>query len=338
MTSKAWRDLVIEEALEPELPIIDTHHHLWDEPRFPPFEIYPMEAIFADKTGSGHNVVATVFLDCHSHYRTTGPEHLRLVGETEFMNKVADEGQRRGGKCANTMAAIIPGCDLLDSQHTGEVLDAHLAASARVRGIRHSTAFDNSLEGNWGCPVGDVMTQPEFRKGFAELAKRDLTFDAWLLQTQIPELIALARDFPQTNIVLDHMGGPFVLGRYANRAKEGFADWKAAMKEIAKLPNVFLKIGGLNMRLTGLDASDRPRPRTSEETAAAQRDHILTAIDIFGPSRCMFETNFPVDMYSISYGVLWNTFKRVTAGFSPSERADIFAGTAKRVYRINLSN
>jgi len=335
MTSKAWRDQVIEQALEPELPIIDTHHHTWEVSPSPLFETYGPEAVYADKVGSGHNIIATVHVDCHSYYRTTGPEHLKVVGETEKIEQVAEEAMRRAGKYANTAAAIAPSANLMDPR-VGETLDAHAAASKRFRGIRHMTAFDESLEPIYGCTEAGVMMRPEFRRGFAELAKRNLSFEAWLFQTQLPEFLDLARQFPQANIVLDHLGGPFAVGRYQGKTAQAFADWKAAMKPVSACKNVSLKLGALNMTHTGVDAIGRSKPRGSEETAALQRDFILTAIDMFGPSRCMFETNFPVDMRSISYTILWNTFKRISSGFSPSERADLFAGTAKRVYRLNL--
>jgi len=336
MSSKAWRDQVTEQALDPLLPIVDPHHHTWEVSPSPHFEVYGAEALFADKTGSGHNIVATVHIDCGSCYRTDGPEHLRVVGETEYVDKIGREAMRRGGKYANAVAAIVPTVNLLDWRHAGESLDAHLDASPRMRGIRFKTAFDDSLQPVYGCREPGVMLRPEFRKGFAELAKRNLSFDAWLFQTQLAEVDNLARAFPQTTIVLNHLGGPFVDGRYKNHAAQSIADWKTALKKVAANENVFLKIGALNMAHTGVSAIDLPRPRTSEETAALQRDYILTAIDIFGPARCMFESNFPVDMRTISYTVLWNVFKRVTAGFSVTERADLFAGTAAWVYRLKL--
>jgi len=332
---KAWRDLVIEEALDPDLAIVDAHHHVWDRSPIPGIEAYDREAFFADKTRSGHNIVATVSVDCRTNYRPDGPERFGILGETDYIDAVAEDADRRGGRYAGACAAIVPTANLLEGAAVGEMLDAHLAISRRVRGIRLMTAFDDSLRAPPGGRPAGLMMRPDFREGFAELVKRGLSFDAWVFQTQIGEVVDLARSFPAATIILDQLGGPFVGGRYADRAAESFAAWKTAIHAVAACENVVLKIGGLNMHYAGVSAIGREKPRNSQATAAAQKDYILTAIDAFGPSRCMFVSNFPVDMSAISYPVMWNTFKRVVAGFSEAERADMFADVATRVYRID---
>jgi predicted TIM-barrel fold metal-dependent hydrolase len=333
MSSRQWREQVVETALEPELPIVDAHHHIWNASPAPGYEAYGAEDILADKIGAGHNVVATVYVDSHANYRPDGPEHLRTVGETEFAEGLAEDALRRGGKAAGLCAAIVPHANLLLGAAVGEVLDAHLAASPRMRGIRHMTAFDTELPPIYGAQEPGILMAPAFRAGFAQLGPRGLSFDAWVFHSQLAEFVDIARAFPDTRIILDHLGGPIGVGRYANRA-DGFDAWKRSIAQAALCANVVLKIGSLNMSYTGVDATGADRPMTSHEMAARWRDHIRTAIDLFGPRRCMFESNFPVDMVSTSYVLLWNGFKRVSGDLSPAERADLFAGVARRTYRL----
>jgi L-fuconolactonase len=338
MTSrKQWRDQVREPALEPELPIIDAHHHIWSHSPPEPFEAYQADGFLADKTGSGHNIVASVLVDSHSNYRTDGPQIMRVVGETENAERVAVDALRRGGRFAGACAGIVPHADLLLGGEVGPVLDAHLAASSRIRGIRHMTAFDFDLPPIYGATAPGIMLSRAFREGFAQLAPRGLSFDAWLFHPQLPELLDLAHCFPGTSIVLDHCGGPMGVGRYATRRVEGLQEWKNNMIALADCPNVSVKIGALNMSFTALDAAGKPKPHDSLEMAALQRDVVLGTIDLFGPARCMLESNFPVDMVSTSYGLLWNCFKRLTSGYGPAERTELFFGTANRVYRLGLS-
>jgi predicted TIM-barrel fold metal-dependent hydrolase len=196
------------------------------------------------------------------------------------------------------------------------------------------TAYDIDVPASAATGAG-VMMRPTFRAGFAELARRGLSFDAWLLQSQLGEVIDLARAFPAAVIILDHLGGPLAIGRFATRRDEAFAEWKRDMAELATCANVRVKLGGLNMGMAGVDALARAVPFTSEEMAAAQRDYILTAIDLFGPTRCMFESNVPIDTFGGGYGVIWNAFKRISAGFTADERHRLFFQTAMDTYRID---
>jgi predicted TIM-barrel fold metal-dependent hydrolase len=338
MTSrKQWRDQVQEPALEPALPIIDAHHHIWGDAPPAAFEAYGAEVFLADKASSGHNVVASVLVDSHSNYRTAGPQIMRVVGETENAERIASDAQRRGGRFAGACAGIVPHADLCLGAEVGAVLDAHLGASRRMRGIRHMTAFDFDLPPIYGATTPGIMFNGKFREGFAQLAPRGLSFDAWLFHPQLPELVDLAHCFPGTSIVLDHCGGPIGIGRYAARRAEGFQEWKNNMTALAAYPNVSVKIGALNMSFTALGAAKEAQPHSSEEMAALQRDVVLATIDLFGPARCMLESNFPVDMVATSYVLLWNCFKRITSGYSATERAQLFFGTANRVYRLALS-
>jgi len=327
----AWLAQVTEEILDPTLPICDPHHHLWDHPG----RRYLLDELRAD-TGSGHNVVATVFVECMSMYRDAGPEALRPVGETEFVNGVAAMSASGRYGPTRVAAGIVSFADLTLGERVGETLDAHIAASPRFRGIRHAAGWDASdqVRNSHTNPPPGLYLDARFRRGFAELARRGLTFDAWLYHPQIPELADLARAFADTTIVLDHFGGPLGIGPYAGRRAEVFAGWKSALREVARCPNVVAKLGGLVMPINGHGFHRRARPATSAELVEATRDWYLHAIDCFGPARCMLESNFPVDKASCSYAVLWNSFKRLTAGFSTADKAALFHDTAARVYRV----
>jgi predicted TIM-barrel fold metal-dependent hydrolase len=320
-----------EPVLEPDLALIDPHHHLWDHPH----SRYLLDDLLAD-TGSGGNVVATVFVECMSMYRARGPEDLKPVGETEFVNGVAAMSASGRYGATRVAAGIVSFADLTLGDRVGGVLDAHLEASARFRGIRHAAGWDASeqVRNSHTKPPRGLYLDSGFRRGFAELGKRRLTFDAWLYHPQLPELTDLATAFPDTTIVLDHFGGPLGIGPYAGKRAEIFQYWKDATRGVARCPNVVAKLGGLIMPLNGFGFHKAEQKPTSQELADATGDWYRHAIDCFGPDRCMFESNFPVDRVSASYRVLWNSFKRIAAGFSASEKAAMFHDTAARVYRV----
>ena len=323
---------VKEAALEPALPIIDPHHHLWDHPG----SRYELDELMAD-AAQGHNIRATVFVECKSMYRDSGPDALKPVGETEYVNGIAAKSASGGFGETRVAAAIVGFADLRLGNAVDEVLEAHIAvAPARFRGIRHASAFDDSpdVRASHTLPPKGLLGLPAFREGYARLAKYGLSFDAWLYHTQIPELTALARANPETTIVFDHFGGPIGIGPYEGKRAEIFAQWKKDVAELAACPNVVAKLGGINMAVNGFGWHKRELPPTSDELVAATRDWYLHSIDVFGPGRCMFESNFPVDKLSCSYGVLWNAFKKIAGGFSEAEKASLFHYTAKRVYRL----
>ena len=322
----------MEEILDPARPICDPHHHLWDHPG----RRYLLDELLAD-TGSGHNVVSTVFVECMSMYRADGPEELRPVGETEFVNGVAAMSASGRYGPARVAAGIVSYADLTLGERVGPVLDAHIAASPRFRGIRHAAGWDASpdVRNSHTNPPPGLFGGAAFRRGFRELGRRGLSFDAWLYHPQLREVTALARAFPDTVIVLDHFGGPLGIGPYAGRRAEVFAQWKEAIREVAGCPNVVAKLGGLVMPINGFGFHRADRPATSAELVGATRDWYLHAIDCFGPGRAMFESNFPVDKASCAYHVLWNAFKSLTRGFSAANRAALFHDTAARVYRID---
>jgi predicted TIM-barrel fold metal-dependent hydrolase len=331
-----WLALTSEDALEPALPICDPHHHLWDRqpPRVAPR--YLLDEILED-AGAGHNVVSTVFIECGAMFKPDGPEALRPIGETEFVNGIAAMSASGLYGKTRVAAGIIGTADLRLGEKVAAVLDAQIAAGGgRFRGIRRGAAWDAdpAVPNHRTEPGPQVLLRDDFRAGFAQLAPRRLTFEAWCYHRQIPDVTALARAFPDTTIILNHFGGPLGIGPYASKAQEVYAEWRTHISELATCPNVVVKLGGINMEMNGFGWHEKPRPPSSQELADATRHYYDFTIEKFGAERCMFESNFPVDKASCSYTVLWNSFKRLTAGSSAAEKAKLFHDTAARVYRL----
>ncbi|MCZ6453656.1 MAG: amidohydrolase family protein [Alphaproteobacteria bacterium] len=332
----AWLALTEEEALEPDLPICDPHHHLWEfredqvEPR------YLLDDVLAD-TNSGHNIVSTVFIECGAMYRSEGPEAMRPVGETEFVNGIAAMSASGRYGATRIAAGIVGHANLLLGDDVVPVLEAQIAAGGgRFRGIRHSVPWDASDD----VPVirgkrpPHLLVDDTYRAGFAHLAHFGLSYEAWLYHPQIPELTDLARAFPDTTIILNHFGGPLGVGPYAGKQEEIFTKWQADVAELAACPNVVAKLGGLNMEINGFAWHEKAKPPASDALMVATRPYYENTIERFGADRCMFESNFPVDKLSCGYGVLWNSFKRLTGGYSDDEKAMLYHDTAARVYRL----
>jgi L-fuconolactonase len=328
----AWLDLRHEPILEPALPIVDPHHHLWARADNP----YMFDHLLADAT-AGHDVRATVFIDCRSMYRAGGPAELRPLGETEFVNGVAAMSASGAYGSARLCAGIVGFADLTLGARAEIVLGAHVAlGGGRFKGVRHISAWDpdETIRSASSRPPRGLLLDKTFREGFARLGPLGLSFDAWLFHPQLDDLTDLARAFPGTAIVMDHVGGAAHVGAYAGKHDAVFADWKAAMARLASCPNVSVKLGGLGMKLFGFDFHERAQPPSSEDLASAWRPYIETCIELFGTRRCMYESNFPVDKGSCSYPVLWNAFKRISAGASVAEKTDLFSLTAARFYRL----
>ncbi|MDH3444401.1 MAG: amidohydrolase family protein, partial [Deltaproteobacteria bacterium] len=318
-----------EFPVEPAMPICDAHHHLWQRAG----ERYLLENLLDDIAG-GHNVVATVAVECKAMYRTEGREDLKPIGETEFLEGVAKEAVANPGIGTAVGAAIVGFADLTLGDGVAAVLEAHLAASPRrFRGIRYSTTYDPS-----GALRNDssrnMMSETAFRRGFRLLKRFNLSFDAWLYHPQLLELAALAHAFPDVVIILDHIGGPLGTGPYAGRRDEVFDAWHREIGKVAECPNVMVKLGGLGSERSGFHWHQRSAPPLAEEIAAAIKPYFEFCIEKFGASRCMFESNFPVEKRANTYLALWNAFKLMTASFSPGERAALFHDTAFRVYRL----
>lgn len=331
MANEDWLDLTPEEALEPELPIIDPHHHLWDHPR----SRYVLADLAADV--AAHNVRQTVFVECSSMYRHGGPEEFRVVGETEYVQGIAAESASGRYGELRAAAGIVGSVDLMLGDRVAPVLEAQLAASPqRFRGIRHRAAWAGpDVAPNQPAGMPDhVLLEPSFREGYAHLRTYGLTFEGWVYHTHIGDLTDLARAFPDTTIIFNHLGGPIGIGQYAGRRDEVFAAWKPAVAELARCENVVAKVGGIQMPVNGFGWHERERPPTSDELLEVNRPWYEYTIEQFGPGRCMFESNFPVDRASCSYTVLWNQFKKLSRGFRADERAAMFHDVAQRVYRL----
>jgi predicted TIM-barrel fold metal-dependent hydrolase len=329
-----WLALRQEEVIDPQRPIVDPHHHLWDRGG----QRYLIEEITGD-IASGHNIIATVYVEARSMYRAGGPEALRPVGEVEFANGAAAMSASGGYGPAAVCAGIVGHVNLLQGEDARAVLEAEISAGqGRFRGIRHSSAWDAdaNVAGMYATRPKGLLLDSTFRKGFACLAPLGLSFDAWLFHPQIGELADLARAFPDTRIVLDHCGGPIGLGSYAGRREEIFPIWRASIREIAKCPNVAVKLGGLAMCLLGYNFHERPTPPSSDELAAAWRPYIETCIEAFGPERGMFESNFPPDKGQCSYQVIFNAFKRIATPYSETEKTALFSKTATDFYRLKV--
>ncbi len=326
-----WLATTTEAALEPDLRIIDPHHHLWDRPGWR----YFLDELLDDV--GGHNVRQTVFIECGAMYRADGPEALRAVGETEFVGGIA--AQSASGEYGEPRVAtgIVGHADLRLGAAVSEALEAHIAASPdRFRGIRHHICWDGHADVPQSRiePGPGLLQNPSFREGFACLARYGLSFEAWLYHPQIPELTEFARAFPETTIILNHLGGPLGVGPYAARRDEVFAEWRGTIAELAGCPNVVAKVGGIQMTLNGFGWHERDVAPSSDDLLEENRPWYEHTIEQFGPQRCMFESNFPVDKESCGYTVLWNQFKKLTAGFAPDDRAALFHDTAMRVYRL----
>ena len=321
-----------EEVLEPQLRIVDPHHHLWERRN----HRYLLPELLAD-TGSGHNITHTVFIEAMAFYREAGPVEMKPLGEVEFAGGVAAMSASGIYGATRACAGIVGHANLHRGAAAREVLAAmQAAASGRLRGIRHAGAWDanDELPNSHTNPPPGLYGDPLFREGFALLAPLGLSFEAWQYQPQLPDVIALARAFPQTSIVLNHIGAPLGVGPYAGQGEAMFAHWKQHISELARCDNIVVKLGGLGMRIGMFDFHLRARPPTSTELAQAWRPWIDHCIEAFGPARCMFESNFPVDKITSSYAVLWNAFKRLAAGASAAEKHALFSATASRVYRL----
>lgn len=327
-----WLALRDEPAIDPQRPIVDPHHHLWDRPH----HRYLLPEILAD-LNTGHNVRGTVFVECSSMYRADGDPRFASVGEVEFTNGIGAMSASGVYGPVRVCAGIVGKVDLTMGAFAEEVLQACKArAPERFRGIRHMAAWDASPEVSslLRPPPKDLLRDKTFREGFTALGLLDLSFDAWVYHPQLPQLVDLVDAFPDTRVILNHLGGRAGLGPYAGQRDEVFKDWKASIQALAKRPNVTVKLGGIGMRLGGFDFHEREAPASSAEMAQGWGPYVQTCIEAFGPSRAMFESNFPVDKSCMSYCVLWNAFKRMVDGYSESEKADLFASTAVRAYGL----
>jgi predicted TIM-barrel fold metal-dependent hydrolase len=326
-----WLNLTPEEALEPELPILDPHHHLWERPG----NRYLLDDLVQDT--ADHAVRQTVFIECSSMYRPSGPTALMPVGETEFVQGVAAKSANGGYGDTVAAAGIVGTADLSLGDDVSAVLEAQIVASPqRFRGIRHRAAWpERTPMPGQPASAEHLLLDSSFRAGFNRLRHYALSFEAWVLHTHLDDVADLARAFPDTSIILNHLGGPIVTDETRD---EVFDSWRPKIAAIAESPNVVMKLGGIQMVVNGFGWDQRERPPSSDELVETNRPWYEYAIEQFGPDRCMFESNFPVDRLSCSYTVLWNQFKKLSQGFSDDERIAMFHDTAARIYRLPLAS
>ncbi len=349
----------VEAIIDPDLPIVDPHHHLWFYapaviehlgqqnnlmaqallPAFRSKSRYLFDESLSDLR-SGHNVRATVYVEVGSMYRRSGPQELRSIGEVEFANGVAAMAASGALTDIALCAGIVGSVDLRIGDAARDVLIAHVqAGGGRYRGIRASQVVHDQNPHLLGAAFNGcahVQSEHNFRAGFRHLAPLGLSYDAWQLEYQLDETVDLARAFPDTQVIVNHLGGLFGIGPYEGRREERFAAWRRNIDALADCPNVVMKLGGLGMPTCGLQNTFTGSAPLSQQLADAWRPYIEPCIDAFGPDRCMFESNFPVDFATAPYPVIWNTFKRISSGASSCDKAALFSGTAARVYRIDV--
>lgn len=333
-----WLDQVEEEIIDPDLKIVDPHHHLWPAPSrsegVPPENRYLLKDLWKD-TDSGHNLVKTVFIECGQGFFETGLKAMKPVGETKFVCEVAEQAKLSLSKAQ--IEGIVSHADMMLGSSVREVLEAHIEyGKGRFKGIRHGASWDESEEirNSHSNPIRHIYLDDQFQQGIEQLDLLNLTLDAWNYHSQINELKELAKAFPNLKIVQNHFGGPLGIGPYKDKKEEVFSVWSEAINELAECKNVYLKIGGLAMPINGWGWHKRSKPATSDELVESHGKYYLHAIKSFGSTRCMFESNFPVDKRSISYPVLWNAFKKISLEFSDEEKDYLFSKTAEEFYSI----
>ena len=320
-----------EPVLEPDRVIIDPHHHLWDRAGSRSFF-----HDYLDDVASGHGIRASVFIECGASYSDTGPDHLKPVGETEFVADIAVQSATADSANA-VIAGIVSYADLTLGNALNEVLDAHeVAGKGLIRGVRHAGAHHPHPEEAFipGRYPPELFLDEGFQAGVRLLGKRGYTYESWHYHTQLRDFYALAKAAPETTIILDHFGTPLGTKSFRDQREAIFQQWQADIVKLAECPNVYAKLGGLAMPDNGFGWHEAAKPATSDELVAAHKRYYLHTIESFGVDRCMFESNFPIDKLSISYAVLWNAFKQMVGGFSEEEKNALFCDTASRVYRL----
>lgn len=330
----ALYDQVAEPIIDPERPIVDPHHHLWYGNKWTSGQPYLLSDLWAD-TETGHNIQKTVYVECGSAYRRMGLEHLRPVGETAFVARIAQQSAEVPD-CA-TIAGIVGHADLRQVDLLDEVLDAHEEAGQGLfRGIRQAGARHPNPKEAFGPgtnPAG-LFLQPEFQAGVRKLGERGYTYESWHYHFQISDFTALARSAPNTVIILDHLGTPLGTRSYIHQRDNIYAQWKEDIAALAECQNVYAKLGGMAMPDNGYGWHEAETPITSDMLVSAQKHYYIHVMACFGAHRCMFESNFPVDKLSVGYATFWNACKKMTADFSEAEKDALFYSTAARVYRL----
>ncbi|MFJ9533936.1 amidohydrolase family protein [Herbaspirillum sp. NPDC101396] len=331
-----WLALRREEIIEPELRIVDPHHHLWDRPgaRYLPLDL-------VEDVNSGHRIAATVYVQSRSMLRTHGEPAFAPLGEVEFANGAAAMGSSGVYGETRLCAGIVGGADLALGDAVLPVLEAMLTVSSgRLCGIRNAVAWhpDPAVGSTTARTVPGMLCNPAFVRGASYLARFGLALDVWAYHTQLDDVYALARSIPEVTVVIDHFGGPVGVGS-DKVARSGMpAHWRKAMQRLAGLPNTRVKLGGAGMPVLGFGFDREEMPPASQVLAQVMRPYVEMCVEDFGAARCMFESNFPVDKGMFSYHVIWNAFKRLMQGqgASQEEKNALFSATALETYRLAI--
>ena len=325
-----WINKGQEPPVDSEQRIIDPHHHLWERGG----SRYRAEELSED-TSRGHTVTDTVFVECLANYRKEAQKELRSIGETEF---VVDESVRSKELKGCNISGIVAFVDLSLGHKISDLLEAHQEVSGEMlKGIRHATAWssDPDISISHSKPSEGLMTNKAFLDGIRSLGTRNLSFDAWMYFDQLHELHDLAKEAPNTRIIINHLGAPLNLGKWKKKQDNVQAIWKSELQKLAKLENVYLKIGGIGMEnYFGTNWVSRTHPPSSDEVVTVWNERILWCIETFGTEKCMFESNYPVDRQTLPYSVIRNTFQKIVQTFTESEKDDLFWVTARSVYGV----
>ena len=331
-----WLDQHIEDAILPDLPIIDPHHHLWDAG----FGRYYVEELLKDIKSSGHNVESTVYIMSSSNtkiYAKDGPEEFRPLSEIKFATDEAKRADLIPNNHVKVNASIVGSVDLTFGKKLKPVLEKAINISeGRLKGIRMLLASHQDPRINSGAVRSDLglMLHPNFIDGAKCIQNADLSLDFWIYHTQLYEMEQIARALPDLTIILNHVGGPIHLGEYEGKQALTHREWRSAMMRLAKIPNINVKLGGLGMAVNGAKFHENNNPPNSTQLSNIWKPWIYETLDMFGFDRCMFESNFPVDKGSCSYGVLWNAFKILAKDMSEDEKNKLFKQNASRIYKI----
>jgi predicted TIM-barrel fold metal-dependent hydrolase len=335
-----WLHLVEEAPLEPDLPIIDAHVHIWPD-RFTPlvehFGKGMSEDFLRGIERSGHDIRAGVHVTIQANHRDDLPPEMIPVAETAFLEEEGRKLEALGPRTPMLTAGIVAGVDMLLGDDVERVLDAHCAASPdRIRGVRHPVAWHPSPLIPFTEERGGILIEPAFIDAARHVARRDLSLDVFVFYNQLPDVMALARAVPDLPIVLNHSGGIITDPRFADQALEIISEWRASMRALAACENVVVKLGGMGMPpLAGNYWTQHEQPPTSQHHADWQRPYVMHIIDNFAVDRVMFQSNFPTEKPSANYGIVWNAFKRIAQGFGASEKSKMFFENAKTTYRLD---
>ncbi|KAF1019636.1 MAG: hypothetical protein GAK29_03848 [Acinetobacter bereziniae] len=348
-------------------PLIDPHIHQWDPYSTPhaaafavkllgqrPFLLDKMVRLVKPK-----DLIETVGLTKHitrpylpqdykndlQHYAVEQVVHIEaswakhkgkgVVGETEFIESLPfnEDTVKLGG--------IVATADPCDSNFK-KILKLHQKASKRLRGIRRMAAFheDKGVH-NW-TDTPHLYTQKKFLKGFEQLAQHNLSFDAWVYSQQISDVIELAKNFPETSIVLDHLGTPAGLfgkvGQNTGLSKTAreniFYQWQEDIAELSTRPNVYTKMSGLFMPVLGHQFYKKKQLASKQQIIDLVAPLFLHALESFGTYRVMFASNFPMDRVNTSLVNIIDAFSDIVMQYDENALEKVFHHNAKQFYRL----